>query len=81
MRITVRWVDGQVERLNRKLGFDKVEYNTIGAIRLSSENGHMVLRQVANEYGGCHRLFTGTTRECSQFIDGMNTGLDLKAGI
>ncbi|AKL88270.1 hypothetical protein GMA3_93 [Gordonia phage GMA3] len=71
MRMTRKHVQAKIDRINKRIGFDTVEHNTVGAIQLRGMNGGYLVDRICNESGGINVLYSGSLRECAAFIDGM----------
>lgn len=80
MRITAKHVDAQVDALNHILGFDNVQYNTIGAIsfRFVGNGGNTYsLATIANDGGGISSFYVNTLTPVSKYLDGLIQGARL----
>jgi hypothetical protein len=80
MRITVKWLEARVGRINRALGFepDAIEYRTVGAVRLYRAYGGYGVQRVLSEGGAVETLSPCVTaRECDSFLSGMIAGLEV----
>jgi len=77
MRITKSHVEAKVSIVNGMLGFDRVEWNTVGALRLDGAYGGHAVYRIASESGGVSDLTGGhgTLREASEFLSGMIAAL------
>lgn len=72
MRITNSHVEAKIDILNRMLGFENSEWNTIGSIHLYRDACGSKLHLVMNEHGGVASLTeTGTLRETAAAVQGM----------
>lgn len=81
MRITNSHVEAQIDILNRMLGFENSEWNTIGSIHLYRDAWGSKLHLVMNEHGGVTSLTgTGTLRETAAAVQGMIAATGIAQG-
>ena len=74
MKITKRHLEGMVERLNYRAGFEEVEYLTVGSYRLYHDGVGYRIDKVENSAGGVSvvgNMYGMTTRECYMFLSGL----------
>lgn len=73
MSITIKDVRRLVNEINENNGFDKVEYNTIGALHLYSDGCGLAIDKIMNESGGVSRLAGGglTKNEAYYYLVGV----------
>jgi hypothetical protein len=73
MRITKKDLQAKVVIINAVLGHGVVEWNTVGAVRLSSACGGYGVHRVVNTSGGVVDLMGGhyTAKEADFFLSGM----------
>jgi hypothetical protein len=77
-RITDRFLRGQVDTINRLLGFDpeSVRWDTIGSVQLYGAYGSTAVHRIMNDAGGVTDLSgLHTKREVSLFLAGMIAAL------
>ena len=83
-RINQAHMEAKVRIVNGLLGFDtdKVEYLTVGSVRLDGAYGGWAVELVDNDQGGVHNLTGGhgTARECTEFLSGMIAALRIAKG-
>ena len=74
MRISINDVRGLVNSINKSRGFDKVSYNTIGALHLYQDGIGIAIDEIMNESGGVRRLAGGglTKSEAYYYLIGLN---------
>ena len=75
MKVSINDVRRLVNEINEKNGFNKVEYNTIGALHLYSDSCGLAIDKIMNESGGVSRLAGGglTKNEAYYYLVGMDT--------
>lgn len=72
MRITDKFLEAKVARVNKALGFESVEWNTIGSVHLYGDASGWKLHLMMNEHGGVTSLTqSGTLREAAAAVQGM----------
>ena len=78
MRITQKFLETKVERLNKMVGFDNPEYSTIGSYVLDYAYGGVSLHKYTNKSGGVSDIFRCgyiPKRELCDLISAYENGL------
>lgn len=74
MRISINDLKELVSNINSSRGFDVVEYNTVGAIRLYQDGIGYAVDEIMNIHGGVKRLAGGglTKSEAYYYLLGLD---------